>query len=175
MATIITHPLVPVAAAYLIGRDKIPPRLLVGACIASIIPDLDVIAFRFGISYGDPFGHRGFSHSFTFAALVGLMAVFFKNYFNASSGIIFTMLFISSASHGVLDALTDGGQGVAFFWPFTTERYFFPIRPIEVSPIGLRNFLTPRGMTVLWSEFILIWIPIFLFLAGITVARKKKT
>ena len=175
MATIITHPLVPIAAAYLIGRDKIPPRLLITASIASIIPDLDVIAFRFGIPYGDPFGHRGFSHSLSFAALVGLIGLCFKNYFKGSIGIIFIMLFIGSASHGILDALTDGGQGVAFFWPFTNERYFFPVRPVEVSQIGLRNFLTPRGMTVLWSEFILIWIPAFLVLAAITITRKKKT
>ena len=175
MATIITHPLVPVAVAYLIGRDKIPPRLLIAACIVSILPDLDIIAFRFGIPYGDPFGHRGFSHSLAFAAMVGLIGVCFRHYFKASISIIFTMLFIGSASHGVLDALTDGGQGVAFFWPFNNERYFFPVRPIEVSPIGLRNFLTPRGMTVLWSEFILIWIPTFLFLIGISITRKKKT
>ena len=45
MATIITHPLVPVAAAYLIGRDKIPPRLLITACIVSIIPDLVLLLF----------------------------------------------------------------------------------------------------------------------------------
>ena len=85
------------------------------------------------------------------------------------------MLFIGLASHGVLDALTDGVQGVAFFWPITNDRYFFPVRPIEVSPIGLKNFLTPRGMTVLWSEFILIWIPTLLILARITFTRKKKT
>jgi membrane-bound metal-dependent hydrolase YbcI (DUF457 family) len=39
------------------------------------------------------------------------------------------------ASHGVLDALTDGGKGVAFFSPFDTTRHFFPVRPIPVAPI----------------------------------------
>ena len=37
-------------------------------------------------------------------------------------------LFLSTASHGVLDALTDGGLGVAFFSPFDQTRYFFPFR-----------------------------------------------
>nr|HRC76832.1 rhodanese-like domain-containing protein [Kouleothrix sp.] len=32
--------------------------------------------------------------------------------------------------HGVLDAMTDGGLGVAFFAPFSATRYFFPFRPI---------------------------------------------
>ena len=39
------------------------------------------------------------------------------------------------ASHGVLDALTDGGPGVAFLAPFDDTRYFFPWRPIRVSPL----------------------------------------
>lgn len=159
MATIITHPLIPVVAAYLIGRDKIPTKLLVAAGIAAIIPDADVIAFKFGITYGDPFGHRGFTHSISFALLLGLIASFCSDYFKSSKLVAFLMIFIGACSHGVLDALTDGGQGVAFFWPLTSERYFFPVRPIEVSPIGVRNFLTPRGATVLLSELWLIWLP----------------
>ena len=45
--------------------------------------------------------------------------------------------------------------GVAFFAPFNNTRFFFPWRPIEVSPIGL-SFFSTRGMAVLLSE--LIWI-----------------
>lgn len=159
MATIITHPIIPIAAAYIIGRDKIPARLIIAAGFASIIPDLDVIAFNFGIAYGDPFGHRGFTHSIAFAGLLGLLACFFRNYFKTSGKLIFLMIFIGAGSHGLIDALTDGGYGVAFFWPFDNSRYFFPIRPIEVSPIGIKNFLTPRGLEVIWSELWLIWLP----------------
>ena len=36
----------------------------------SALPDLDVIGFRFGIHYGDFWGHRGFTHSLVFAALL---------------------------------------------------------------------------------------------------------
>lgn len=159
MATIITHPLVPVVAAYLIGKDKIPPRLLVISCIATVIPDLDIIGLRFGISYGDQFGHRGFSHSIFFAVLTALLAMMFDGYFKVSRKLVFLMIFIATVSHGFLDAMTDGGRGVAFFWPFSAERHFLPIQPIEVSPIGIRNFLTPRGATVLWSELWIIWLP----------------
>jgi hypothetical protein len=38
-------------------------------------------------------------------------------------------LFLATASHGILDAFTDGGRGIAFFAPFGTERYFFPHHP----------------------------------------------
>ena len=45
----------------------------------------------------------------------------------------FAFLFLCTMSHALLDALTDGGLGVAFFSPFSNERYFFPWTPIRVS------------------------------------------
>jgi inner membrane protein len=66
--------------------------------------------------------------------------------------------FLITISHGCLDALTDGGLGVAFFAPLDQTRYFFPWRPIEVSPIGL-DFFSARGLTVIESELLWIWIP----------------
>ena len=50
MATIFTHPLIPVAIVLALGRMGGSPRLLVYACLASILPDIDVIAFNFGIN-----------------------------------------------------------------------------------------------------------------------------
>ncbi len=40
----------------------------------SLVPDLDVIAFRFGIPYAAPFGHRGATHSIVFALAMGVAA-----------------------------------------------------------------------------------------------------
>ena len=66
---------------------------------------------------------------------------------------VWLFLFLAGASHGVLDALTNGGLGVAFFAPFANERHFFPFRPIEVSPLSIRRFLSPAGLAILWNEF----------------------
>jgi inner membrane protein len=55
--------------------------------------------------------------------------------------------------------MTNGGLGVAFFAPFSNARYFFPWRPIEVSPLGLDFFFSSRALSVLWSEIKWIWIP----------------
>ena len=44
-------------------------RSMVAFSALSLAPDLDVIAFRFGIPYAAPFGHRGAAHSI-FVALV---------------------------------------------------------------------------------------------------------
>src|SRR6185295_20344681 len=72
---------------------------------------------------------------------------------------LFAYLFLCTLSHGLLDALTDGGMGVAFFSPFNNERYFFPFRPVRVSPLDAGRFFTARGWVILKSELIWIWIP----------------
>ena len=68
-------------------------------------------------------------------------------------------MFLAAASHGLLDAMTTGGRGVAFFSPFSNRRYFLPWRMIEVSPIGIRPFFSERGAQVFASELTWIWIP----------------
>lgn len=77
----------------------------------------------------------------------------------ASRGVTFAFLFASIASHGLLDAMTTGGLGVAFWSPFSNERYFLPCRVIRVSPIGVAPFLSQRGLEVLRSEILWIWAP----------------
>jgi inner membrane protein len=74
--------------------------------------------------------------------------------------------FAVTASHGLLDAVTNGGLGIAFFAPFDGTRYFLPWRPVEVSPIGLAAFFTARGLEVLKSEFVWIWIPASVIFLG---------
>jgi len=46
-------------------------KSLILAAVCSVIPDADVLGFKLGISYGDPFGHRGASHSILFALVLG--------------------------------------------------------------------------------------------------------
>jgi inner membrane protein len=69
------------------------------------------------------------------------------------------LVFVAVASHGVLDAATDGGLGVGFWIPFETSRYFLPWRPIPVSPIGIDAFFTSRGLEILIAEARWIWAP----------------
>ncbi len=42
----------------------------------SLAPDLDVIAFQFGIPYSAPFGHRGAAHSICAALALAFVAAF---------------------------------------------------------------------------------------------------
>jgi len=156
--------------------------VLAGAC--TVLPDLDVVAFAFGIPYGDMFGHRGFTHSLFFAALTGAGATWHLRHRPGSdlhrSGsdshrlALFLWFTAVTASHGLLDALTNGGRGIGFFAPFSDQRYFFPWRPIQVSPIGV-GFFSPRGLRVLASEAGWIWVPSAIIAVSARLFRNGQT
>ncbi len=178
MPTVFSHPAVPLVLRAGLGRDIVPLRLLVAGILASALPDLDVVTFRFGVPYWGDLGHRGVSHSLVFAALVALAGASAHRALRSGFARAFLFLFVSTASHGVLDALTNGGVGVAFLWPWSGHRYFAPdaLRVIAVSPIGLAGFLSSRGLAVIGSELRWIWLPALaagLVLAGARRARAR--
>lgn len=162
MATIFSHAVAAVALGKVFEGGRVPARFWWLAALCSIIPDFDTFGLVFGIRYSDPLGHRGFTHSLLFALLLGLAvaSVFFRDAprLSARWWRLVLFFFAATASHGVLDALTSGGLGVAFFSPFDTRRYFLPWRPVEVSPIGL-GFFGPRGLSVIRNEIVWIWLP----------------
>ena len=142
--------------------------------IASILPDVDVAAFRFGIPYGSLFGHRGFTHSIFFAVLVGVVFALSSKIGRERRRAVFCFTAFAAISHGLLDALTNGGLGVGFFAPFSSQRYFFPADWIEVSPIGA-GFFSSRGLTVLRSELLVVWLPcLALGLLGFALRQWKR-
>lgn len=173
MATIFAHALVPVAVRIGVGPGHISKQLLFVAALATLVPDLDVIAFRFGIPYSDAFGHRGFTHSIVFAGLAGLLAAFFARRLNSTTKISFWLVFASMLSHPLLDALTNGGLGVALLWPLFDTRYFMPWQPIMVSPIGIRNFFEARSIQVLASEFYWVVLPLITVVAAAIFVRRR--
>ena len=144
------------------GRATTSRRLLVAGALGSVLPDLDVIGFFAGVPYGSLFGHRGITHSLSFALLLAGCALTFAKPLQAGKGWAFAFVFLSTASHGVLDALTDGGLGVAFLSPFSNQRFFLPWRPIPVSPIGVGEILSPYGIRLFAAEIALVWLPCLL-------------
>jgi inner membrane protein len=175
MPTILTHPAVPLAIGLGLGSNIIPKRLLVAGMIASIVPDFDVIGIQFGVLSGTEFAHRGFTHSLAFAAAFALSGCFASRWFRASAIATFLFLFAAAASHGLLDSFTNGGSGIAFLWPWSTERFFSPFRVIEVSPIGVSRLLSARGVTVLESELLWVWSPAVAFASVLTFLRRRLT
>lgn len=172
----IGHVAVGMAAARLrapSGGARVGAGTLVGPMLLwsglSMLPDADVIGFAFGVRYGEPWGHRGATHSFVFSVALGVrLGLLAARFGAAGSGRRFqraaaTALLASLvlASHAVLDTLTDGGRGCALFWPFSTVRHFAPLRPIPVAPIGL-GFLSQRGLHVALVELVL-FAPVFAY------------
>ncbi|HWF58756.1 MAG TPA: metal-dependent hydrolase [Nitrospira sp.] len=170
MASAFSHAFVALALGKASPHPIITWQVLLLGMTCSIVPDLDVIGFYFGIQYGDLWGHRGMTHSLLFAGLLSaaLVAMWHKQKARAAKVRIFVYLFLCTASHGVLDALTDGGLGVAFFSPFDTNRYFFSARPVAVSPIGISAFFSEDAFHVLANEVKWIWIST---IAGFFIAR----
>lgn len=171
MTTLITHPLPVLAIGLALGSRVIPTRLLLAGMIAACLPDADVLAFKFGIAYADSFGHRGASHSLAFAALMGVLGVLFAPLLNSGRIKAGVFLALAAASHSVLDALTNGGLGVAWLWPWSEQRFFAPWRPIAVSPF-INGFFSERGLAVLASEARWVWLPCAVVAVTGIVARK---
>lgn len=148
----IGHVAVGLAAARAAAAPRFPRvGVAVFFAAASLLPDLDVIGFQFGVRYGAPWGHRGATHSLLFALGCALVLSSLPSRFGLSRARLLAALACVIASHGLLDALTDGGRGIALLWPFTNQRFFAPWRPIPVAPIGVR-FLSARGLYVAACE-----------------------
>ncbi len=161
MPTIFTHAVAALAVGKAsAGARKMPARFWLLTALCAVLPDADVVGFSLGWR-GSMLGHRGLSHSLLFALAVALVVVgvAFRKARPFRTGWLVFYFFAVTASHGLLDALTDGGSGVAFFAPFDDARYFFPWRPIEVSPLSLDRFFSSRGAEVLKSEVVWVWIP----------------
>ncbi len=136
----------------------------------SLLPDADVIGFALGVEYGDPWGHRGATHSLTLALAVAAALGLAAPRFRLPRVRTFVIAAVVLASHGVLDTLTDGGLGAALLWPFDLTRYFAPWRPIPVAPIGL-DFLSRYGLAVSLAELVL-FAPLIVFALGLTRITK---
>jgi inner membrane protein len=171
--TALSHPAVPLAIGLGLGRGRVSGRLLAAGAAASMLPDADVLAFRFGIPYAAEFGHRGFTHSLAFAAAVAIVGGLGHRTLRAGFFTSTCFLFAATASHPLLDVLTDGGLGAALLWPFSPERFFAPVRPIHVAPLSWRALFSVRGVAVITSEVKWVWLPSAGLAAGLACLRTR--
>ncbi len=173
MPTVFSHPAAALGLIPWFRRALGRPAVLVIGVLLTLLPDLDAVGFHLGVPYGHLLGHRGLTHSLFFALLVGgLVALPVARAYRLKPAVLWLYFFLCLASHGLLDALTSGGLGVAFFSPFSNERFFFDVRPLRVSALGLSDFLASRWTAVLASELKWVWLPaLALGIAGAFAAR----
>ena len=178
MASVITHGLAAVIIGKSFSREKQSPLFWCSLVFCALLPDIDVIGFKIGIAYGDFWGHRGFTHSFVFALLAGFtigLAFYRRLGISSPQWWRYVALFTCvTASHGIFDAMTNGGLGIAFFAPFDNGRYFFPWTPVEVTRVGFHNFVSSKGFRILLSEAVYILAPLMTVALTLYLIRRRR-
>ena len=76
MASLFGHGLAAVALGNTYSKKITSWKFWLLGMFGAILPDGDVLGFKFGIAYGSFWGHRGFTHSLLFALLVGIVVTF---------------------------------------------------------------------------------------------------
>jgi inner membrane protein len=174
MPTVMTHAVVGMTLGTL---TRFPPRwpFWIASAIVPVLPDLDVLGLPFGVGFASMWGHRGISHSFVAALVIGALASALLSRTLGARAVPLALYFATiTASHGLLDALTNGGPGVAFLAPFDDTRHFFAWRPIPVSPLA-QNFFSEWGWRVFRTELVLLWLPSALVGSfGLANRRRRK-
>lgn len=174
MPSAFTHAAAACAIGVCFNEPEMTPAVWTAGVVGAVLPDIDAVGYWLGVPYHSFFGHRGFTHSLTFAALYAVTAAYLlaRRNRNAVSPKVWLFLFVAAASHGILDAFTNGGGGIALLSPFTTTRYFSPFRPIRVAPISITRFFTHRGALVFASELLWVWLPASIIVATVLLWRR---
>jgi inner membrane protein len=163
MPTIITHAFTGIASGMALYNRSYPKWFWILTILLPVIPDADVIGFKFGIPYSSFWGHRGFFHSLFFSCVLGTVTGFILVWAGSrkwKQGLLYAgFLSFVTALHGILDAFTNRGLGIALLSPFIEKRYFSPFTPIKVSPIGIKSFLDGRSIDILVNEILWVWVP----------------
>jgi len=183
MPTVFTHVVPALVGGYIFSSwrndnsTKVKTLFWFLSICITILPDADAVGFLLGIPYEHQLGHRGASHSLTFALFtaflfVTMLRIAGGNFLRIRLYIFF---FTLALTHPLLDMITSGGLGMAIFWPFDLQRYFFPVRPVRVSAIGgVEILFTNRMLKVLQSELLYIWLPGFLLMITVFPFRWKR-
>ena len=155
---------------------RMPVRYWVALAIIGAAPDLDVVVYPLGLNAPDILGHRGITHALPFTAVFAALVVrlVFRGVEWRRHWVrLWLVFFAAMSSHAVLDAMTNGGQGIAFFAPFSDARWHFPWQPIRVSPIGLTAFFSIDGLRVLQNELLWVWLPSALLVVVSWLVRRQ--
>jgi inner membrane protein len=157
MTTLYTHAVAGLGLARVCAVRPMPWPYWTLAAILPLVPDLDVFS---SASYGSALGHRGVTHSLLFALSAGLVAAsIVSRPLRRRWWMLACVFFAIAATHGLLDALTRGGGGIPFFWPFAGR--YGEWGPIPVSDVAF-DFPDPRSSRAIRSELLWVWLPTLL-------------
>ncbi len=166
MATIYTHAVVGLGLGRLYAARPMPWAYWGLTALLPIVPDLDVFS---EYAYGSSLGHRGISHSLLFALLLSVVvtAVTFR-WFRTKWWSLLILFFAIIASHGLLDAMTRGGENIPFFWPFGGR--YGNWGPLIVSDIAF-DLPDPTRSRAIRAELLWVWLPMAVAVAVAMLCR----
>jgi inner membrane protein len=167
MATLYTHAVVGLGLGSVFTSRRVHPLFWILAGFLPIVPDFDAFSTS---PYGSLWGHRGFTHSLCFALGLSLVAAALAfRFLQARFWPLFGLFFLITASHGILDAFTNGGFGIPFFWPFYNQRYGH-WGPIQVADIGF-EIPDPRVSRAIRTELVYVWLPLAVLVGLVWICR----
>ena len=133
-----------------------PPRAAILAFAAlALAPDLDLLMGLFGVRPNIPIAHRGITHSVVFSLAVALAAGALARGSSRRRFLTGIWIFVALASHGLLDAMCQLGNGPMLLWPLTHTQFEFPWRPIPGVLLGEGHFLPRQVIRTLIVESLL--------------------
>lgn len=171
MPSLLGHAAAGLALNAALAGPQAPRRSWALAAACALAPDLDWFAAFLHLPYGHALTHRGGTHSLLAAALLASAAMLLGLRPHLRNPRLWLTLFAAAASHGLLDACTLGGVGVAAFHPFSQARYVCVWQPIRVSPIPLSRRLGARFLVALWTEAVWIGLPAILLVTATRATR----
>jgi inner membrane protein len=127
----------------------------------AVLPDADVFLVALGTSDTGPVGHRGASHSFLAAAMIGVLCAFATRKLGWPAMRTALAGTLAVASHAVLDVLGEGGRGLPLFWPFSETRFESPVRLFPDAPRGL-GLISRTGLVNVVVEFVM-FLPVMVY------------
>lgn len=136
-------------------------RTLLTFAALSALPDLDVVGVALGVPDAGAGGHRGASHSLFLACLIGVATALYarrRAWPFVRTAVAATL---AVASHGLLDAIGEGGRGIPLLWPLSDARYMSPWRVLPDAPRGLQ-LLSRSGLLEVCIELV-VFLPLTVF------------
>jgi inner membrane protein len=155
MPSLLGHAVAGLAITETFHRARLPRRIWVLAPMCAMAQDLDWFVSFLAYHKNHILNHRGVAHSLFGALLLAAAVLILALRRDQRSFQAWLCLTLAALSHGLMDACTSGGVGVALFMPFSDSRWACLWQPIQVAPLPLGRedlwlFLASLRSEALW-------------------------
>lgn len=155
MPTPISHAAVGFAIGAWTQPGTATRRVCIVAAACAALPDIDAIGWPLHLSDASLFAHRAITHSLAFALVTAAVVAWAQR-----DTRLLSVFGLALLSHSCLDALSTYSLGVAFFAPFTMQRFRFLWTPLGNPTGALAGQLVQEAVVVLLPAIVIAWLGI---------------